>query len=157
MTAWLYRLHDADGHLLYIGCSRVDVEKRTLAHRRKPWGHRIATVSTESYPTHAAALKAEQKAIASEEPAYNIGPGGYVSGPRGTTESLHWQTADQALQRRNYGDLATWLTDQRATGLSYSIIAFNLHTVTDRKVQVTPQTIRNWVKGLERLAEIENA
>ena len=65
------------------------------------------------------------------------------------TKSLHWQTADEALQRRGHGDLATWLTDQRTAKLSYSIIAFNLHTVTDRNVQVTPQTIRNWVKGLE--------
>ena len=65
------------------------------------------------------------------------------------TKSLHWQTADEALQRHGYDDLATWLTDQRAADLSYSIIAFNLHTVTDAKVQVTPQTIRNWVKGLE--------
>ncbi len=65
------------------------------------------------------------------------------------TKSLHWQTADEALQRRGHGDLATWLTDQRAGNRSYSIIAFNLHTYTDSFVQVTPQTIRNWIKGLE--------
>ncbi len=151
MTAWLYRLHDSDGDLLYIGCSRVDVKERTSEHRRKSWGHHIAAVSTESYPTHAAALRAERIAIASEEPTYNIGPGGNVSGPREETKSLLWKIADEALQRRGHGDLATWLTDQRDADdkRSYSTIAFNLHTYTDAKVQVTPQTIRNWVKGLE--------
>ncbi len=67
----------------------------------------------------------------------------------GMTKSLHWQTADEALQRHGHGDLATWLTDQRAANRSYSIIAFNLHAYTDMKVQVTPQTIRNWITSLE--------
>ena len=65
------------------------------------------------------------------------------------TKSLLWKIADEALQRRGYDDLATWLTDQRAGDRSYSIIAFNLHTYTDMKVQVTPQTIRNWITSLE--------
>ena len=65
------------------------------------------------------------------------------------TKSLHWQLADEALQRHGHGDLTTWLSDQRADDLSYSIIAFNLHTYTDQQVQVTPQTIRNWVNSLK--------
>ncbi len=67
------------------------------------------------------------------------------------TKSLHWQLADEALQRRGHGDLATWLTDQRDADdkRSYSTIAFNLHTYTDAKVQVTPQTIRNWITSLK--------
>lgn len=150
MTAWLYRLHDADGQLLYIGCTATSVKQRTDAHRRKAWGSQIAEVSTERYVDHNVALIAERTAIAAEQPFYNKGPGGSVSGPRG--KSLHWQLADEALQRRDHGDLATWLTDQRGSDddrLSYSIIAFNLSTWTDHKVQVTPQTIRNWINSIK--------
>ena len=65
------------------------------------------------------------------------------------TKSLHWQLADEALQRRGHGDLATWLTDQRDNKFSYSIIQLNLHTATDSKVRVTPQTIRNWILSIK--------
>ena len=66
------------------------------------------------------------------------------------TKSLHWHLADETLQRRGHGDLATWLTDQRDADMSYNFIAFNLSACTDHKVQVTAQTIRNWVQKLEK-------
>jgi hypothetical protein len=70
MTVYVYRLLDAEGRLLYVGHGK-DPARRLAAHRRKPWGSQIATMTTEGYPDRADAEVAEARAIYSEMPAHN--------------------------------------------------------------------------------------
>jgi hypothetical protein len=75
----LYRCYDADGVLLYIGCTS-DVEKRMASHRR---GNGIGPsrwlaahmaryeVDADRYPNRYAGQDAEAAAIFTEQPVFN--------------------------------------------------------------------------------------
>lgn len=66
----VYRLYDAVGNLLYIGCSK-NVKRRTTDHKSKHWGAHIDRVLEVEYPTRSEALNEEIKAIMVEAPYFN--------------------------------------------------------------------------------------
>lgn len=66
----LYRHFDSSGRLLYVGISK-NALARIEGHAGACWYDQIATVTIERFGTREDARKAEQKAIASEGPAYN--------------------------------------------------------------------------------------
>ncbi|MCW2957180.1 MAG: hypothetical protein JWO69_2049 [Thermoleophilia bacterium] len=67
---FVYRLFDATGALLYIGRSG-NVAARVVQHGKKPWGPRIASVTTEGpYLGTIAAEAAESVAIEAERPPF---------------------------------------------------------------------------------------
>lgn len=71
-TQALYRMYDADGALLYIGVS-LNVAQRMGQHRaEKPWWTDIARIDLEHHVSRRAVLQAEQRAILSEGPLYNV-------------------------------------------------------------------------------------
>ncbi len=68
----VYRLYDTGERLLYIGASH-NPEQRWRDHRsEKPWRERMASMTIQWYPDRATAESAEKKAIAREEPEYNV-------------------------------------------------------------------------------------
>ena len=68
----LYRFHDRDGALLYIGSSS-NMRARVAFHRTSaPWRERIASVQVSSYPTVDHARAAESRAIATERAEINV-------------------------------------------------------------------------------------
>jgi hypothetical protein len=67
----LYRHYDKDGQLLYVGIS-LSAVSRLSQHKEKPWYTEIATVTIETLPTRAHALRAERRAIWGESPRYNV-------------------------------------------------------------------------------------
>jgi hypothetical protein len=69
-SAFLYRVWDKDGSLLYIG-KAINPVVRPNMHRRTPWGHEIDRHTFQEYPTEEAALAAEREAIIREKPKYN--------------------------------------------------------------------------------------
>jgi hypothetical protein len=67
----IYRCFDADGVLLYVGCSR-NPERRMDGHRsRSTWASQVARRADEWFPTVEAALGAEYMAIVDENPLHN--------------------------------------------------------------------------------------
>lgn len=70
----LYRHFDAVGALLYVGISR-SAAARLASHEQSNWDQDIARVDVEWFESRAAALRAERKAIAQEEPKHNKSPG----------------------------------------------------------------------------------
>jgi predicted GIY-YIG superfamily endonuclease len=78
-THYVYRCYDAEGGLLYIGCTG-DVETRlyhltALCNRGKstgPLARRMASHTVEEFPNRRAALDAERAAILAESPELNI-------------------------------------------------------------------------------------
>lgn len=72
MTYYVYRCYDADGDLLYVGCSK-DVEKRLKQHEgyADSWVNQMARIAVEEYPDHESALLVEARAIATEHPYWN--------------------------------------------------------------------------------------
>jgi predicted GIY-YIG superfamily endonuclease len=66
----VYRFFDADGGLLYVGCT-TQVNTRLRAHRGRIWSYLVDRVEVERYPTLDEAFAAEQKAIATENPEFN--------------------------------------------------------------------------------------
>lgn len=70
-TFKLYRHFDCDATLLYVGVAK-HLAARTAGHKAaSPWGKQIARITTEEYPTKAAAHAAERAAILSEGPKFN--------------------------------------------------------------------------------------
>lgn len=69
----VYRHHDADDKLLYVGAC-ANYERRMSTHKAKkaPWLAKIARVSVELYPSMKEALKAENEAIWFEKPMHNV-------------------------------------------------------------------------------------
>jgi hypothetical protein len=76
--AWVYRLVDAEGALLYVGITQ-NLSSRLANHRRsKSWWPEVANVETEVFATRREGLAAEAKAIFEEGPRYNLAPGTYA-------------------------------------------------------------------------------
>lgn len=69
---YVYRCFDADGRLLYVGCS-MNPEERMKEHRKfRPWWtNRVTRMTLEGFPDQSAGLAAERQAIQTEHPLYN--------------------------------------------------------------------------------------
>jgi predicted GIY-YIG superfamily endonuclease len=68
----LYRLHDAEGALLYVGITH-DPDARFAAHASdKPWWPDVARKTIEWYARREHALAAEEAAIKAKSPRHNV-------------------------------------------------------------------------------------
>lgn len=68
---YVYRCYDADGRLIYVGCT-VNPNRRIAWHRNSSWwGHQIDAVRNRVYPDRPTALMRERQAIAAEQPRWN--------------------------------------------------------------------------------------
>ncbi len=67
----VYRMRDATDRLLYIGRT-ADAGRRFGDHSMKRWFPLVETIRLEWFPTEAAAILAERRAIQREHPRYNI-------------------------------------------------------------------------------------
>jgi len=71
-TYYTYKLYDAFGLLLYVGCSR-NVRARMNHHKQKmSWFPRVAKTVIESHESRNSALEAEAELIRTLKPKYNI-------------------------------------------------------------------------------------
>lgn len=69
---YVYRCYDADGVLLYVGCT-VDLAARRQAHAAQSWWFpQVDTYRATIYPSRNRALDVEAAAIASEHPLWNV-------------------------------------------------------------------------------------
>jgi hypothetical protein len=68
----LYRLHDAEGRLLYVGISSSGGRRLEQHAYSKAWWHEVAAATFEEFPTREAAAAAELQAIRDENPRHNI-------------------------------------------------------------------------------------
>jgi len=66
----VYRMFDREDRLLYIGRTG-DAGRRFGEHAAKRWFPLVETIKLEWFPTEAAAVLAERRAIQSENPRYN--------------------------------------------------------------------------------------
>lgn len=103
--AWVYRAYDADGRLLYVGCT-AEVGARLSYHaQHAPWWIFHSAITTEQFDSEAAARDAELEAIATEYPRWNVvgrspdHPDGPVSRATGL-RSAPWLWADVQVWRR---------------------------------------------------------
>lgn len=69
--AWLYRLYDAAGALLYIGRTRNLLDRVEQHARQHPWGAEIVSVTAQLYTSETEVKRAEPAAIAAENPRHN--------------------------------------------------------------------------------------
>jgi len=67
----VYRMFDGGDRLLYIGRTG-DAGRRFGDHTSKRWFPLVETIKLEWFPTEAAAVLAERRAIRTERPRYNI-------------------------------------------------------------------------------------
>jgi len=68
----LYRIYDIDGQLLYVGIT-IDRDRRMWQHSiTQPWWDEVEHIFFDKYDTRREAAKAEEKAIRSERPTYNV-------------------------------------------------------------------------------------
>jgi len=68
----LYRFYDADDRLLYVGITERGPQRWKEHRKSKGWWTKVVRISTEHFPTRVQALKAEERAIRQEKPAYNV-------------------------------------------------------------------------------------
>lgn len=67
----VYRMFDQDGRLLYVGSTK-NPGGRFGGHLEKRWFLQVVSISLEWFPTKAAAVLAENRAIQSEHPRLNV-------------------------------------------------------------------------------------
>jgi predicted GIY-YIG superfamily endonuclease len=71
-THVLYRMFDRDGGLLYVGITN-DPKVRFRTHSRsQPWWDQVANITVQNHTSREALADAEQKAIRTESPLYNV-------------------------------------------------------------------------------------
>lgn len=68
----LYRLHDDDGALLYVGIAGNPGRRFEQHRKEKPWWGDVASITLEHFKSREAASVAELEAIRSECPQHNI-------------------------------------------------------------------------------------
>ncbi len=86
-VAAVYRLYDAEGSLLYVGCT-VDPWTRLRAHRRRqPWWDEVTDAEFIWFPSVDLAADVEQQAIGTERPVYNIALNRYANHVRDAPEA----------------------------------------------------------------------
>lgn len=89
VPTYVYRCYDAEGALLYVGCSNQP-RTRVGGHRENAWwGSRISSVRYMVFPDSTAALRAEATAIDLERPACNLKGRWHQLGDRS-----HWTLND---------------------------------------------------------------
>lgn len=68
---YVYRCFDADGRLVYVGCTKDPATR--LAHHRSNafWAGEVARVKMTVHPTKATGRAAERRAIRTESPRFN--------------------------------------------------------------------------------------
>lgn len=68
----VYRFFDADGVLLYVGCS-TNLAARMVAHsNQKDWWSIVAKAEFQHFADSLEGYRAEQEAIRTERPLYNV-------------------------------------------------------------------------------------
>lgn len=70
--AELYRYFTKDSRLLYVGVSHTTALRGQQHRLTSHWYSEASNITIEKYPTRAAALEAERKAILTEKPIYNV-------------------------------------------------------------------------------------
>lgn len=96
----LYRLFDAEDHLLYVGAS-MSAPARLEAHRRdKSWWPEVARATFEHYETRHLATVAEADAIESEHPRYNKAGPHICPDPDAVTKRLSRADVEQRHRER---------------------------------------------------------
>lgn len=76
MIPRLYRLYDSIGDLLYVGATinfPVRVAYHVCSHHNK-FADRVTNITLQAFDTRQEALEAEERAIATEKPKYNVRP-----------------------------------------------------------------------------------
>jgi DNA-binding NarL/FixJ family response regulator len=68
----LYRCHDVEGDLLYVGVSMAPGQRISSHEREQGWWGLVATITVEEHATRDAALAAEAEAIRRQRPRYNV-------------------------------------------------------------------------------------
>lgn len=71
MRTAVYRAYDADGLLLYVGVTSGLMQRIAQHEKSSEWAISTATITVEWWPTRAAALAAETRAIVTEGPVFN--------------------------------------------------------------------------------------
>lgn len=71
-TTYLYRLLDNEARLLYIGISNSPIYRLFQHLEEKPWAPQIAWQNVKRFDTREEAEQAEESAIRTEKPLYNI-------------------------------------------------------------------------------------
>lgn len=67
----VYRAYDADGALLYVGCT-LNFDQRRRQHRSKPWFDAAVRWETEWHPDFQTGRAVEREAIRTEGPIHNV-------------------------------------------------------------------------------------
>ncbi len=86
----LYRVYDTNKDLLYVGISGNPARRLEEHQAHKTWWHDATIVLLCHYPTRVAAAEAEQAAIRSENPVYNVA---------GVGAAAHLMRVDDATHR----------------------------------------------------------
>lgn len=95
MTAhYVYRAFDQDNRLVYVGCSK-NLFDRLIHHRNNSWwSPQVSRVTARVYPDKLSGRRAEQEAIATEMPRWNV---------QGRWATRHtWSPSDYADYERAY-------------------------------------------------------
>lgn len=68
----VYRCYDADGVLLYIGCTNSFSQRKYHHCKNSAWWSQVTSITTEQHVDRKSGLEAERAAIQTEHPRHNV-------------------------------------------------------------------------------------
>jgi hypothetical protein len=138
VSCFLYRHYDADGVLLYVGMADQPEVRERQHDYMSVWHRFSAHMSTAEHPTRKAALVAEQAAIKSERPLFNLACADDAEGQ-----------AVEYLAVRGAWDGLTIRSERRRgpgrRGISTSKIT------TETAAEIAGQSVETFRKAMQRL------
>lgn len=148
MATTLYRFYGARGKLLYVGISD-NFPKRMLDHSQKHWWAQVRGTQTDEYEVRADAEQAEQRAIRTEFPMYNLA--GNTFKPVKSIANLG--TIDEAAKLVGVSTktIRRWLTDGLIDGARFGAkaIRVDLDSLLTMQEPINAWAYRNEMAGAQ--------
>lgn len=69
---YVYRVYDADGHLIYVGCTQSLPDRMKVHQATSWWAPQAVKIRGTVFPSRREAMAAEAAAIRAENPRWNI-------------------------------------------------------------------------------------
>ena len=131
--SFVYRFFDADGALLYVGCTYNMIARKSQHRKKTPWFGDVARIEIEEFSSRLEADLAELEYIRAERPRYNV-----------TGVAAPIPLDGRIVSYIIYHELIEVRRARIPTGFKLMPIFSDLFPTARNEKMATPQELRQW-------------